>query len=97
MTKKRKTIALSHQAYTRLKARRLPGETFSETIVRLATRRRPLSDFAGILSPEEAKRARKAIKENRQARRRVDEEISEARRRVREGRTVPLDELRKEE
>ena len=98
MTKKRKTIALTHEAYTRLKARRLPGETFSEIVIRLTIRRRrPLSDFVGILNPDTAESIQRAINEDREARRKVDEDISASRRQIREGRTVSLDELLREE
>ena len=98
MAKKRKSIALSHEAYSKLKARKLPGETFTDVILRLtARRRRPSSDFVGILSPKSAESIRKGVEGDRKVRRKIDMEISKARQQIREGKTVSFDQLRDEE
>ncbi len=66
-----KTITITEEAYRSLKARKAGEESFSDVILRL-TRRRPLRDFVGILSPESADAIRQAIDEDRTLRRRVD-------------------------
>ena len=66
-----KTITITEEAYRSLRARKAGDESFSDVILRL-TRRRPLRDFVGILSPEPADAIRKAIDEDRALRRRVD-------------------------
>ncbi|MBI4415461.1 MAG: antitoxin VapB family protein [Euryarchaeota archaeon] len=55
-----KTIRITREAYERLRARKLPDESFSDVILRL-TGRRPLTDFAGMLSPASVKAIREAI------------------------------------
>lgn len=98
MAKKRKSIALTHEAYSKLKARKLPGETFTDVILRLAGwRRRPSSDFVGILSPKSAESIQRAIEGDRKDRPKIDMEISKARQQIREGKTVSFDQLRDEE
>lgn len=67
-----KTITVTEEAYRRLRARKTGGESFSDVILRL-TKRRPLSDFAGILRPETADAMRRAIEEDRQRRRKADD------------------------
>jgi len=67
-----KTITITESAYRRLKSRKLGDESFSDVILRL-TKRRPLSDFVGILSPESADAIRRAIDSDRELRRKVDE------------------------
>jgi predicted CopG family antitoxin len=47
-----KTISVSDEAYARLKAHKKPGESFSDTINRLTSRKR-LSEIAGVLSEED--------------------------------------------
>ncbi len=66
-----KTITITEEAYRSLRARKSGEESFSDVILRL-TRRRPLRDFVGILSPESADAIRQAIEEDRASRRRVD-------------------------
>jgi predicted CopG family antitoxin len=66
-----KTITITEDAYRRLKSRKLGDESFSDVILRLA-KRRPLSDFGGILRPESADAIRRAIDEDRELRRKVD-------------------------
>ncbi len=66
-----KTITITEEAYRSLKARKAGEESFSDVILRL-TKRRPLRDFVGILSPESADAIRRAIDADRDARRRVD-------------------------
>jgi predicted CopG family antitoxin len=48
-----KTISLDEEAYERLKARKKEGESFSETVKRLAGER-SWHEVTGILSPDEA-------------------------------------------
>jgi len=67
-----KTITITEEAYRRLKSRKAGEESFSDVVLRL-TKRRPLSDFVGILRPESADAVRKAIDEDRELRRTVDE------------------------
>ena len=67
-----KTITVTEDAYRRLKARKMADESFSDVILRL-TRRRPLSDFVGVLSPETGDAMWHAIEEDRQRRRKLDE------------------------
>jgi len=59
-----KTISLDEEAYERLKARKKEGESFSETVKRLAGER-SWNEVAGILSEEEASDLESAIKEGR--------------------------------
>ncbi len=68
-----KTIRITREAYERLRARKMPDESFSEVILRL-TERRPLSDFAGILSPESGRALRTAIESSRRERRKIDQQ-----------------------
>jgi predicted CopG family antitoxin len=44
------TIALDREAYELLRSAKLPGESFSRTVKRLARARTPLSHFAGTWS-----------------------------------------------
>ena len=55
-----KTISVSDEAYARLKARKRPGESFSDTINRL-TARKHLSELAGVLDDEDIKVIEKAV------------------------------------
>ena len=50
-----KTLTITENAYNLLSGAKLKDESFSEEIMRLFTqkRRRPLSDFFGIISEEE--------------------------------------------
>ncbi|MGP8071734.1 MAG: antitoxin VapB family protein [Thermoplasmata archaeon] len=67
-----KTLTVTVEAYTRLRAQKGPEESFSEVIVRL-TARPPLASFAGTLSPTSARRLRIAVNEDRKIRARLDE------------------------
>ncbi len=66
-----KTISITKEAYDRLRSRKGPGESFSDVILRL-TERRPLADYAGMLSKSSVKAIRNAIAEARSERRAVD-------------------------
>ena len=66
-----KTISITREAYDRLKARKGPEESFSNVILRL-TDRRPLAEYAGMLSKTSVKAMRKAIDEGRRDRRALD-------------------------
>lgn len=66
-----KTITVTEEAYRSLKSRKATDESFSDVILRL-TKRRPLGDFVGILSPESADAIRGAIDADRARRARVD-------------------------
>ncbi len=55
-----KTISVSDEAYARLKARKKPGESFSDTINRLTSRIR-LSELAGVLDEDDIRVIEKAV------------------------------------
>lgn len=57
-----RNIRLSEEAYQRLKRRKQPGESFSDTVNRIAGER-SLLDLAGILSDAEAEDMREAIQD----------------------------------
>jgi predicted CopG family antitoxin len=59
-----KTISLDEEAYERLKARKKEGESFSETVKRLAGER-SWNEITGILSEDEAANLAAAIEEGR--------------------------------
>ncbi|WP_049927133.1 antitoxin VapB family protein [Halopiger goleimassiliensis] len=59
-----KTISLDEEAYERLKARKKEGESFSETVKRLAGER-SWNEVTGILSEDEARDLEAAIEEGR--------------------------------
>ncbi|MBN2230667.1 MAG: antitoxin VapB family protein [Candidatus Thorarchaeota archaeon] len=72
-----KTISVSDEAYSRLKARKKPGESFSDTINRLTERKR-LSEIAGILDEEDIKVIQEAIASIRsRSRDRITEMVTE--------------------
>lgn len=56
-----RNIRLTEEAYQRLESRKRPGESFSDTVHRIAGER-SLLDLAGILSDEEAEEIREAIR-----------------------------------
>lgn len=58
-----RNVRLTEVAYQRLKSRKQVGESFSDTIERIASER-SLLDLAGILSDEEAAEMREAIRES---------------------------------
>ena len=55
-----RNIRLTEEAYERLKRRKQKGESFSDTVERLASER-SLLDLAGILTDDEAEEIREAI------------------------------------
>lgn len=60
-----KVISISDEAYREL-AKRKAGRSFTEVIIELtAQKKRPLSDFAGLLTEEEGEKALKTIRELR--------------------------------
>ncbi len=59
-----KTISLDEEAYERLKARKKEGESFSETVKRLAGER-SWNEVTGILSEDEAADLEAAIEGRR--------------------------------
>jgi len=59
-----KTITVKEAAYNALKSKQEANESFSDTILRI-TKRRPLSDFFGVLSKGTGERMEKAIMESR--------------------------------
>lgn len=67
-----RTITVTDEAYRRLRAHKGAAESFSDVLLRL-TRRKPLSDFAGVLSHETAAALRSAVSEDRAERRRRDQ------------------------
>lgn len=66
-----KTISITKEAYDRLRSRKGPNESFTDVILRL-TERRPLAEYAGMLSKSSVKAIREAIEEARRDRRRLD-------------------------
>ncbi|QIB74021.1 hypothetical protein G3I44_06755 [Halogeometricum borinquense] len=67
-----RNVRLTEDAYQRLKMRKQEGESFSDTVARIAGER-SLLDLAGILSDEEADAMRDAIREREaQSRDRLD-------------------------
>ena len=69
-------MALDQEAYDLLRRSKKAGESFSETVKRLARPRRPLSDFAGIwveMGPKERAVLDRTNREMKEAdRRRAD-------------------------
>jgi predicted CopG family antitoxin len=66
-----RTITVTEEAYRRLRSHKGASESFTDVILRL-TERRPLSDFAGILSHDTATALRSAVEEDRRRRRQLD-------------------------
>ena len=66
-----KTISISKETYDRLRARKGRNDSFSDVILRL-TERRPLADYAGMLSKSSVKAIRDAIEKARRERRGLD-------------------------
>lgn len=62
------SIALDREAYDLLRRHKRPGESFSETVKRLAGRRRPLSDFAGAWKGMPTRTVREIQRERRRLR-----------------------------
>ncbi|MDA4114270.1 MAG: antitoxin VapB family protein [Thaumarchaeota archaeon] len=60
-----KNIAISEEAYQRLKALKRPGESFTDVIERM-TRSRGVLDLLGLLSKAEAEEAAERIREGRE-------------------------------
>jgi len=65
-----KTITITEEAYVALKSLKAPRESFSKTILRVS-RRKPISNFFGVLSKESGKRFEKTIYELRKNRNEV--------------------------
>lgn len=59
-----KTITITKIAYDALKSLKSENESFSNTILRVA-KRRPLSDFIGVLSEESAAKLERCVQESR--------------------------------
>jgi len=59
-----KTISITEEAYEILKSWKENNESFSNVITKIGKKNR-LSDFAGILSKEEAMAMKKSIEEGR--------------------------------
>ncbi|WP_255167049.1 antitoxin VapB family protein [Natrononativus amylolyticus] len=57
-----RNVRLTEDAYQRLKSRKQAGESFSDTVERIAGER-SLLDLAGILTDEEAETIRQKIRE----------------------------------
>ncbi|MFC4544698.1 antitoxin VapB family protein [Halosolutus amylolyticus] len=57
-----RNVRLTEDAYQRLKSRKQAGESFSDTVERIAGER-SLLDLAGLLSDAEAEELREAIRE----------------------------------
>lgn len=63
-----RTITVTEEAYRRVKAQKREAESFSDVLLRL-TKRKPLTDFAGVLSPSSAATWRSVIEADRAQRR----------------------------
>lgn len=61
-----KNIAISDEAYERLKSLKKPGESFTELIERM-TRSRGVADLAGLLTAAEGLEAKRRVAELRKA------------------------------
>jgi predicted CopG family antitoxin len=59
-----KNIAISEEAYQRLKSLKKPGESFTEVIERM-TRTRGILELSGIISKQEALRVSEAVRGTR--------------------------------
>ena len=59
-----KNIAISEEAYQRLKALKKPGESFTDVIERV-TRTRGVLDLVGVISATQAKKVAGKIQESR--------------------------------
>lgn len=67
-----KTIAVSREAYEKLKRKKKDKESFTDVVERL-TSKKPLTEITGILSNEEGKELREKVKERREdSRERID-------------------------
>lgn len=67
-----RNVRLTEDAYRRLKSRKREGESFSDTVERIAGER-SLLDLAGLLSAEDAEELREAIRErDERSRERLD-------------------------
>ena len=62
-----KTITVTEEAYKSLDSLKRPRESFSETIKRIA-KRKPLSNFFGVLSKESGEKLENTISELRKVR-----------------------------
>jgi predicted CopG family antitoxin len=59
-----KNIAISDEAYQRLKMLKKPGESFTQVIERM-TRSRGILELAGTLSPQQAAQVKERVREIR--------------------------------
>ena len=70
-----RNVRLTAAAYRQLERRKRPGESFSDTVERLAGER-SLLELAGILTDEEAETMREAIEAgDRRSRDRLDRQV----------------------
>lgn len=59
-----KNIAISDEAYQRLKSLKRPGESFTELIERM-TRQKGILELAGVLTPHEGRSMKEAMEKMR--------------------------------
>lgn len=72
-----KSVRLTEAAYEELERRKRPGESFSDTIHRLA-RERPIADVAGVFSTDDVASIREARSEgHREYARKREEQADE--------------------
>ena len=64
-----KVISLSEAAYAKLKAAKMPGESFSDVALRLTEKQKPLSSFAGCwkMTNKDAYRLKRRLARERKA------------------------------
>lgn len=68
-----RNVRLTEEAYRQLERRKRPGESFSDTVERIAGER-SLLELSGLLTDEDAESMREAIGEqDRRSRERLDE------------------------
>ncbi len=82
-----RTVSLEKSAYERLRAAKRPGESFSQTVVRILEPSRPsFSKLAGILSAKDARLVKRAVAEMREQERGAEDATSARLTGVRRGR-----------
>jgi predicted CopG family antitoxin len=74
-----KTVVLRDEAYDFLLKQKLPGETFSDVVLRLRGAARPITDFAGAwkdMPSEDLQEVREAIRKSRELSRKKAERLA---------------------
>ncbi len=69
-----RNITITDEAYERLRLSKTENESFTDVVLRI-TRKRKISDLAGLLTPGEADRLEESIRTNRASSEKRLEEI----------------------